>query len=376
MTEQSTFWTTDTVGDDDALSREIWWKVLKSMMGSFEQTHKSGVAWGSGDGVNSPLLVVETSPASAAVKVNIGRAFVDGAWYETDAAETLSIAANNDGSGFARIDTIVLRKSYAVQTVRLAVLQGTPAASPAAPTLTQNSSTWEYPLANVAVANLFTTIVNANITDRRTAAINRKVQEGGTGLSAVALGQLMAGTAAETMGLVAAAIDYGKLVGDTAQATDMKWVSQRLHHLRANNTTSFSTSPVLVPFSSANWVNPNSYITYLTANQFRLEAGAYKIQGHMLVITSGAGAQRANFFLADAAAPTTPLAVSVSTNIPNSGTAEIIMLPHEFTSDGSQLFEVYAEREVAGGTCNLQTGAGLALTASSWGQELVIERLK
>lgn len=61
----------------------------------------------------------------------------------------------------------VLRKSWAAQTVRAVVLQGTPAASPAAPTLTQSDGvTWEIPIADVNVANAAVSLTAANILQR------------------------------------------------------------------------------------------------------------------------------------------------------------------------------------------------------------------
>lgn len=111
------------------------------------------------------LQVTQNSPASASVLVNIGAGLVYGMWYYTDTSEVVSVAAN--ASGNPRIDTVVLRKSWAAQTVRIAILQGTPAGSPVPPTLTQTVSvTWEIPLADIAVANGFVSITNANITPR------------------------------------------------------------------------------------------------------------------------------------------------------------------------------------------------------------------
>jgi hypothetical protein len=101
------------------------------------------------------------------VLLNIGTAVVHGSTYDNDSALTLSIAAN--GSGSARIDTIVLRKSWSAQTVRAAVLAGTPAGSPVPPSLTQSDGvTWEIAIADIAVANGAVSITNANITSRAT----------------------------------------------------------------------------------------------------------------------------------------------------------------------------------------------------------------
>lgn len=123
-----------------------------------------GVFKGSGDGTNQPLAVLADSPASSNVKVQIGAALVNGRFYETTAIVTASINANSSGN--PRIDTVILRLDFALQTIRVAVKQGTPAASPARPTLQQDTAFWEMPLADVAVANGFTTLAQSTITQR------------------------------------------------------------------------------------------------------------------------------------------------------------------------------------------------------------------
>lgn len=111
------------------------------------------------------LAITANSPAAANVLVKPGAALVNGTNYYNSSDLTLSIAAN--ASGNPRIDVIVLRKSFAAQTVRAVVLQGTPAASPTPPALTQSAGiTWEIPLAEIAVASGFVTITQANITPR------------------------------------------------------------------------------------------------------------------------------------------------------------------------------------------------------------------
>lgn len=101
------------------------------------------------------------------VKVKTGRACVRGHWYENTAEETVAIAAN--ASGNPRIDRVVLRLDPSANSIVLAVVQGTPAGSPSAPSLTQTDvATYELTLAQVAVANGASTITAGNVTDERT----------------------------------------------------------------------------------------------------------------------------------------------------------------------------------------------------------------
>lgn len=162
MTEISRPWNGTTTGDCGPYSDQQWHAVWRKVIGFGAGDANDGPIRGNDDGTNDCLFVRANSPAAANVKVSPGSALVRGIGYINDADVTLSIAAN--ASGNARIDTIVLRADFTAQTVRLAVRQGTPAASPVAPTLTQTDGVlWEIPLADVAVANGFTVINQSDI---------------------------------------------------------------------------------------------------------------------------------------------------------------------------------------------------------------------
>lgn len=169
MAETSFPWDGTSTGDATTAPYDApteWADVQKSY-GIGAHRANAGVVAGSGSESTQleGLEVTQNSPAAANVLVNIGRALVDGTWYKNTSALTLTIAAN--ASGNARIDTIVLRKDFTAKTVRAVVRQGTPAASPVPPTLTQSAGvTWEIPLADIAVANGFSSITNSNITPR------------------------------------------------------------------------------------------------------------------------------------------------------------------------------------------------------------------
>lgn len=97
--------------------------------------------------------------------IALGRAHVRGAYYErTSTAYTYTHPANTNAN--PRIDTVVLRRDLAAKAVTLAVLQGTPAATPTAVALTQvDTGVWEFPLFDVTVpANSGTVLAAA---DRR-----------------------------------------------------------------------------------------------------------------------------------------------------------------------------------------------------------------
>lgn len=88
--------------------------------------------------------------AGFALSMALGRAHVRGAAYErTGSAWTYTVPANTSSAG-PRRDLLVLRRDLVAKTVVPTYLQGTAAASPVDPTITQNEDgTWDLPLFRV-----------------------------------------------------------------------------------------------------------------------------------------------------------------------------------------------------------------------------------
>jgi hypothetical protein len=154
MSQRSRFF--DSSAGDRVYTSDAWAQVIAALQ-------STGIV----PGLVDELLVHESSPAALSVRVKLGTALILGYYFEVYAAEeTLALAAADATN--PRIDRIVARRSLANREVALAVLTGTPAASPTAPALTTNvSGTYEIPLAQVLVAALATSVVDANITDER-----------------------------------------------------------------------------------------------------------------------------------------------------------------------------------------------------------------
>jgi hypothetical protein len=110
-------------------------------------------------------LEVDAAFTGLAVDVAAGEAMVLGHYYISTATENLALATADAVNN--RIDTIILRLDPVADEIELAVLTGTPAGSPVAPTLTQTDpyGTWEFPLADVLVPAQAGT--PGTITDRR-----------------------------------------------------------------------------------------------------------------------------------------------------------------------------------------------------------------
>lgn len=156
MVEQSWFWSSTSPGDaseapysDDEYSdiqRKIWQRNRTSQ-GYIE------------DYLNELAV---SNPAGNEIRVASGAALVDGKFYENDANEDNTIATPSVST---RIDRVVLRKSWAAQTIRIAILTGVEGGG--VPALTQDDGvTWEISLAQVSIT-IVSVIV---ITDERAIA--------------------------------------------------------------------------------------------------------------------------------------------------------------------------------------------------------------
>lgn len=117
--------------------------------------------------VDNNLEVLDNNPDAMNVIVKTGAAFVHGRLYRSTAQETLTIATADATN--PRIDRVVLRvtTTTGVQSIILAVITGTPAATPSMPALTQNATTWEVPLAHIWVAATVTSIAAPEVHDER-----------------------------------------------------------------------------------------------------------------------------------------------------------------------------------------------------------------
>ncbi len=116
--------------------------------------------------VANELEVTETDPASMSVIVKSGEGWINGFWYQNTADLVKTIGAADPDN--PRIDRIILRLDTVTNLkISIEVLEGTPAAEPTPPTLTQTANIYEISLAKVLVGATVTSIVNANITDER-----------------------------------------------------------------------------------------------------------------------------------------------------------------------------------------------------------------
>lgn len=153
MAERSQFFDTTGTGDGSGsgYTEENLRQQHSRMMTTTLTTE--GVLYGVG---NNLAVSGTTSPVS----INTGAAFVYGYYYENDSSVSQAISTPTTAT---RVDVIVLRVSWAAQTVRITRVAGTEGAG--VPSITQTANTtWDIPLANVSI----TTGGAITLTDRRT----------------------------------------------------------------------------------------------------------------------------------------------------------------------------------------------------------------
>lgn len=153
MTETSFFWDGEITGDAilakySADAYQTLWQKL------FTRGDSEGI-------LNNVLNELVVAGTSGGVSVGTGQALVDGTFYETDAAVSVTIPTPVTDP---RIDRIVLRKDWILKTVVIGRLAGTENASPTAPALTQTALTlWEIPLAQALITTAgVITVTNEN----------------------------------------------------------------------------------------------------------------------------------------------------------------------------------------------------------------------
>ena len=109
---------------------------------------------------------LQVSPSiGLAVIVAAGSAWINGYRYEN--TDDLNLPLTTANGSNPRIDRIVVRLSQISRSVQIAVVDGTPAATPVAPALTRTSDVYELCLADVLVPTAATSIVSNNIVDTR-----------------------------------------------------------------------------------------------------------------------------------------------------------------------------------------------------------------
>lgn len=138
MAEISRVWGGSVTGDAGPYTLDHWSDIWDSLFN--RRVANGGVLRGDrGE--------LATTGTVSPVTTQAGTALVNGTWYDNNAA--INTAISTPG-GATRVDLIVLRKSWAAQTIRLTRVAGVEGSG--APALTQSAGvTWDIPLAQVSI---------------------------------------------------------------------------------------------------------------------------------------------------------------------------------------------------------------------------------
>jgi hypothetical protein len=121
-----------------------------------------------GTPADQPLAYADGTGTRVVKIRNTRYALVRGSLYDSGASD-ISITLDANSSGNPRIDMIVLRLDRSGYTVTETKITGTAAASPSPPALTYNTGAtgfWDFPVAEVAVANGATALAAGTVTPR------------------------------------------------------------------------------------------------------------------------------------------------------------------------------------------------------------------
>ena len=142
--------------------------------GSYDRTYSSAdlaayFASFIGNGVYaSPANQLKVTPANGkmAVNVTVGKAWINGYFYElSDAAKELTIATGDANN--PRIDRVVCSLNLSNRLIELKVIQGAASANPQAPAYSREEEVYDLVLAEIAVAAGAVELSAENITDTR-----------------------------------------------------------------------------------------------------------------------------------------------------------------------------------------------------------------
>lgn len=148
----------------------------------------SGIVGSPAGSVGVGDFAVTASGLTLAIACAGDTAWIDGSFYKPETDKSATAGANAHAS-WSRRDRLVIRRDRAAKTIVPAIVQGTPAASPVAPTLTQAlGGVWELPVCSFLVPANSGTSLSGFVDERRW------VDPAGTGLiSAGYLGSALGG---------------------------------------------------------------------------------------------------------------------------------------------------------------------------------------
>lgn len=143
MTQKSFFWAGVSIGDAQLNTDDIFTDVF-GMLLVYDRRYE-GIVDTALVGYTGGLIV---NGGAGSVTVQTGAAVVDGKPFTSDAAEVVAIPTP---AASTRIDRIVLRKDFALQTVRITRIAGTEGTGLPPDGVQIDGTTWDIKLAQVSI---------------------------------------------------------------------------------------------------------------------------------------------------------------------------------------------------------------------------------
>lgn len=185
--------------------------------------------------VDLNLFAVYADSSGLQVKVPSGTAWIEGFFVESTAEEVVMIDTADATN--PRIDTIILELDRTDNEIILTKKNGTPAASPVAPSLTQNDTIWQFPLANVLVDALASTIAAGKITDRRVFCFDNLYK--GQAINVISKVQTLTDGATINWNMDSGPVAHVTLGGNRTMAAPTNLRTGATYILRVNRTGAF-----------------------------------------------------------------------------------------------------------------------------------------
>lgn len=132
---------------------------------NFAKYFASFISNGIFGGKSNELMVQQKVAADMGVRVLSGKGYINGYYYEN--TDELPLAIEVADGVLNRIDIVVLRWYKTERVIRLAIVKGTPASSPSVPDMIRSEDYYDLKLAEIFVRAGATSIIQANITDKR-----------------------------------------------------------------------------------------------------------------------------------------------------------------------------------------------------------------
>lgn len=150
MTERSMPWDGSTTGDATVAPYDAgteFANLMRGLSGGDANANSGGIQAGALVGGSFGDLLYSNNGANT-TRIAVGVAWVNGTWYQNDANVNVNVPTPSVST---RLDYIVLRKSWAAQTIRITRIAGTEGAG-VPPALTQTLGvTWDQPICVVQI---------------------------------------------------------------------------------------------------------------------------------------------------------------------------------------------------------------------------------